>query len=51
MARTHDEKPAAAIAYHGEIWTDGRGWGAFVGQGIHDGQRHAFLLAPSPLTP
>ena len=24
--------------------------GAFVGQGIHDGQRHAFLLAPSPRT-
>jgi probable HAF family extracellular repeat protein len=24
--------------------------GVFVGQGIHDGQRHAFLLAPSPGT-
>jgi hypothetical protein len=25
MTRASDEKRAAAVAYHGEIWTDGRG--------------------------
>ena len=30
MARTYDEKPAAAVAYHGEIWTDGRGLAVVV---------------------
>ena len=30
MARTYDEKPAAAVAFHGEIWTDGRGLAVVV---------------------
>ena len=30
MARTYDEKPAAAVAYCGEIWTDGRGLAVVV---------------------
>jgi hypothetical protein len=30
MARTYGEKPAAAVAYYGEIWTDGRGHAVIV---------------------
>ena len=30
MARTYDEKLRAAVAYHGEIWTDGRGLAVVV---------------------
>ena len=30
MACTHDEKPAAAVAYYGEIWADGRGLAVVV---------------------
>jgi hypothetical protein len=30
MARAYDEKPAAAAAFYGEIWTDGRGLAVVV---------------------
>jgi hypothetical protein len=26
MARPHHSSPADAVAYHGEVWTDGRGY-------------------------
>ena len=51
MAPTYDEKPAAAVAYYGEVWTDGRGHAVVVLPAEADSLRPPFSYTLEPGQP